>query len=162
MASVCVAVEGCGHGELDQIYESLEYTEKQYGRKVQLLICCGDFQVPLASRRLPPAACLPPLPPPPRSPAPALRTRGCQACRNEQDLECMACPRKYRHMNSFYKYYSGEKVWNVPPPPPPPPPPLPSCPPPLDANCRCDQVAPCLTIFVGGNHEASNHLQGMR
>jgi hypothetical protein len=51
-----------------------------------------------------------------------------QACRNEQDLNCMAVPQKYRTMASFYKYYSGE----------------------------C--VAPMLTIFVGGNHEASNHL----
>lgn len=32
-------------------------------------------------------------------------------------------------MNSFHKYYSGEKV------------------------------APFLTIFIGGNHEASNHLK---
>lgn len=51
-----------------------------------------------------------------------------QACRNEQDLNCMAVPQKYRTMASFYKYYSGEVV------------------------------APMLTIFVGGNHEASNHL----
>jgi len=51
-----------------------------------------------------------------------------QACRNEQDLNCMAVPQKYRTMASFYKYYSGELV------------------------------APMLTIFVGGNHEASNHL----
>ena len=51
-----------------------------------------------------------------------------QACRNEQDLNCMAVPQKYRSMASFYKYYSGEAE------------------------------APILTIFVGGNHEASNHL----
>ena len=51
-----------------------------------------------------------------------------QACRNEQDLNCMAVPQKYRTMASFYKYYSGEAQ------------------------------APMLTIFVGGNHEASNHL----
>uniref|UniRef100_A0A5F9CN59 Lariat debranching enzyme n=1 Tax=Oryctolagus cuniculus TaxID=9986 RepID=A0A5F9CN59_RABIT len=36
---------------------------------------------------------------------------------------------KYRHMQTFYRYYSGEKK------------------------------APVLTIFIGGNHEASNHLQ---
>ena len=23
------------------------------------------------------------------------------------DLECMACPAKYRHIATFYKYYSG-------------------------------------------------------
>lgn len=52
-----------------------------------------------------------------------------QAVRNEDDLACMACPAKYRHMNTFYKYYSGEKI------------------------------APVLTVFIGGNHEASNYLQ---
>lgn len=41
----------------------------------------------------------------------------------------MAVPEKYMSMCSFYKYYSGEKV------------------------------APFLTIFIGGNHEASNYLQ---
>lgn len=52
-----------------------------------------------------------------------------QAVRNEGDLECMAVPRKYRQIQTFYKYYSGEKK------------------------------APVLTIFIGGNHEASNYLQ---
>ena len=51
-----------------------------------------------------------------------------QAVRNQADLSTMACPDKYRSMQGFYKYYSGEKV------------------------------APVLTIFIGGNHEASNHL----
>lgn len=52
-----------------------------------------------------------------------------QAARNEQDMECMACPTKFRMMQDFYKYYSGVKV------------------------------APVLTVFIGGNHEAANHLQ---
>lgn len=30
-----------------------------------------------------------------------------QAVRNMDDLECMACPPKYRHIATFYKYYSG-------------------------------------------------------
>lgn len=30
--------------------------------------------------------------------------------RNVDDLECMACPPKYRDMQSFHKYYSGEAV----------------------------------------------------
>jgi lariat debranching enzyme len=51
-----------------------------------------------------------------------------QAVRNAGDLAGMACPAKYRAMQTFYKYYSGEKV------------------------------APVLTIFIGGNHEASAHL----
>lgn len=90
-----IAVEGCCHGELDKIYETIGYLEQKEGIKVDLLLCCGDFQ----------------------------------AVRNEGDLSCMAVPDKYRSMQTFYKYYSGEKR------------------------------APVLTIFIGGNHEASNHLQ---
>ena len=89
-----IAIEGCCHGELDKIYETLEYLERRENIKVDLLLCCGDFQ----------------------------------AVRNRLDLSCMAVPPKYRHMQTFYKYYSGEKK------------------------------APVLTIFIGGNHEASNHL----
>ncbi|KAL6422076.1 hypothetical protein ACFW04_010854 [Cataglyphis niger] len=90
-----IAVEGCAHGELDIIYETIQEIEKIDGRKIDLLICCGDFQ----------------------------------ATRNLSDLECMAVPDKYKDICTFYKYYSGEKK------------------------------APVLTIFIGGNHEASNHLQ---
>ena len=89
-----IAVEGCCHGELDKIYETLEHLQKKEGFKVDMLLCCGDFQ----------------------------------AVRNESDLCCMAVPPKYRNMQTFYKYYSGEKK------------------------------APVLTIFIGGNHEATNHL----
>ncbi|MEE6491074.1 hypothetical protein FKM82_016093 [Ascaphus truei] len=90
-----IAVEGCCHGELDKIYETIQFLEKKENVKVDLLVCCGDFQ----------------------------------AVRNEGDMKCMAVPQKYRQMQTFYKYYSGEKK------------------------------APVLTIFIGGNHEASNHLQ---
>jgi len=90
-----IAVEGCAHGELDKIYETVGQLERQRNVKVDLLICCGDFQ----------------------------------SVRNEADLQCMAVPPKFRQMCSFYKYYSGEAV------------------------------APILTIFIGGNHEASNYLQ---
>ncbi|KAM6955861.1 lariat debranching enzyme isoform 1-T2 [Lycodopsis pacificus] len=90
-----IAVEGCCHGELDKIYETIGYLEKKEEVKVELLLCCGDFQ----------------------------------AARNEGDMMCMAIPPKYRSMQTFYKYYSGEKK------------------------------APILTIFIGGNHEASNHMQ---
>jgi lariat debranching enzyme len=90
-----IAVEGCAHGELDKIYESIQHIENKNGIKVDLLICCGDFQ----------------------------------ATRNEEDLRCMAVPQQHEQMCTFYKYYSGEKL------------------------------APVLTIFIGGNHEASNYLQ---
>ncbi|XP_022110088.1 lariat debranching enzyme A-like [Acanthaster planci] len=89
-----IAVEGCCHGELEKIYATIQHLEEKEGIKVDLLLCCGDFQ----------------------------------AVRNESDMECMAVPKKYRTMNSFYKYYSGEKK------------------------------APILTLFIGGNHEASNYL----
>ncbi|EME26984.1 Lariat debranching enzyme [Galdieria sulphuraria] len=52
-----------------------------------------------------------------------------QAVRNWQDLSCVCCPAKYRQLNDFYQYYRGELT------------------------------APKLTVFVGGNHEASNYLQ---
>lgn len=89
-----IAVEGCCHGELDNIYASLALTEQRQGVKVDLLLICGDFQ----------------------------------AVRNASDLAGMAVPQKYRAMQTFYKYYSGEKL------------------------------APVLTIFIGGNHEASAYL----
>lgn len=40
-----VAVEGCCHGELDAIYSTLQALAEQDGRPIDLLICCGDFQV---------------------------------------------------------------------------------------------------------------------
>ncbi|KAH8363840.1 hypothetical protein KR200_010536 [Drosophila serrata] len=90
-----IAVEGCAHGELERIYDTIEGIEKESGIKIDLLLCCGDFQ----------------------------------STRNLEDLQTMAVPKKYLDMCTFYKYYSGEKV------------------------------APVLTIFIGGNHEASNYLQ---
>lgn len=30
-----------------------------------------------------------------------------QAVRNKDDLECLACPPKYRDMKSFWRYYTG-------------------------------------------------------
>lgn len=90
-----IAIQGCAHGELEKIYDTIKTLEEKEKIKVDLLIICGDFQ----------------------------------ASRNEQDLYCMAVPQKYYNMCSFYKYYNGDKE------------------------------APILTIFIGGNHEASNYLQ---
>lgn len=90
-----IAVEGCAHGELDRIYETLQVIEKRENFKIDLLLICGDFQ----------------------------------AVRNQGDLRSMAVPPKFQKMNTFYKYYSGEKK------------------------------APVLTIIIGGNHEASNYMQ---
>ncbi|XP_010664457.1 lariat debranching enzyme isoform X2 [Vitis vinifera] len=87
-------MEGCMHGDLDNVYSTLRYLEEVENTKIDLLICCGDFQ----------------------------------AVRNKKDLESLNVPPKYRSMNSFWKYYSGQ------------------------------EVAPFPTIFIGGNHEASNYL----
>ena len=69
--STRVAVWGCGHGELDRVYEAVAALNAAApdGRAIDLLLCCGDFQ----------------------------------AVRNEADLATMACPQKYRRMNTFYK-----------------------------------------------------------
>ncbi|KAJ6434817.1 hypothetical protein OIU84_000122 [Salix udensis] len=89
-----IAIEGCMHGDLDKVYQTLKRIESQNGTKIDLLLCCGDFQ----------------------------------AVRNERDMECLNVPLKYREMKSFWKYYSGR------------------------------EIAPVPTIFIGGNHEASNYL----
>jgi hypothetical protein len=39
-----VVVEGCCHGELDQIYDVIGQLQEREGVTVDLLICCGDFQ----------------------------------------------------------------------------------------------------------------------
>ncbi|KAM3966203.1 lariat debranching enzyme [Aphomia sociella] len=90
-----IAVEGCAHGELEKIYECIETLQEREQIKIDLLICCGDFQ----------------------------------SVRNNEDLRAMAVPEKYQHICTFHKYYSGERK------------------------------APILTLFIGGNHEASNYLQ---
>jgi len=51
-----------------------------------------------------------------------------EAVRNENDLECLSGPKKYHYFKDFKDYFEGKKT------------------------------APILTIFVGGNHEAINHL----
>ncbi|KAI3891635.1 hypothetical protein MKX03_021979 [Papaver bracteatum] len=89
-----IAVEGCMHGDLDNVYATLLHSEKVENTKIDLLICYGDFQ----------------------------------AVRNDKDLESINVKSEYRRMNSFWKYYSGQ------------------------------EVAPFPTIFIGGNHEASNYL----
>ncbi|GAB9467879.1 Lariat debranching enzyme b [Globisporangium polare] len=95
-----VALVGCTHGELDAIYAHIE--------------------------ELNAAAAL-------GSPSERVKLLLCcgdfESLRNSNDLKCKACPPKYRHMNAFPEYYSGEKRASV------------------------------LTIFIGGNHEASNSLQ---
>ena len=92
-----IAVEGCCHGELDKIYEAMRCLEAKEGLQIDLLICCGDFQVRMA---------------PSRAPSP-LTFR--QAVRNEDDLACMSVPDKYKAMGTFYKVRSDtcRCVWRL-------------------------------------------------
>lgn len=87
-----IAVEGCGHGCLNKIYQAINE------QKVELLIMCGDFQ----------------------------------SVRNAADMQCLSVPPKYRRMGDFRDYYTGKKR------------------------------APVFTIFIGGNHEASNYLDELK
>ncbi|KAF1956249.1 lariat debranching enzyme [Byssothecium circinans] len=90
-----IAVEGCGHGTLHEIYASVKKSCELKGWPgVDLLIIGGDFQ----------------------------------AVRNALDLKAVAMPEKYYAMHDFHEYYSGQRT------------------------------APYLTIFIGGNHEASNYM----
>ena len=50
-----------------------------------------------------------------------------QVIATQQDLSCLGAPLNYRLLRDFHEYYSGQKI------------------------------APVLTIFVGGNNEASNY-----
>lgn len=95
MAPVRIAVEGCGHGSLNDIYGTVDRkaTEKGWD-SVDLVIIGGDFQ----------------------------------ALRNANDATCLSVPDKFKQIGDFHEYYSGARA------------------------------APYLTLFIGGNHEASNHL----
>lgn len=93
--AVTIAIEGCCHGNLEAIYNRLLQHQEATSKKIDLLLCCGDFQ----------------------------------SLRSTADYHSLAVPPKYRSIGSFYKYYSGEIK------------------------------APILTVFIGGNHEASQALQ---
>ena len=126
-----IAVEGCMHGDLDTVYKTLQYAETKNNFKIDLLLCCGDFQVSSSLSLSLSFALFKPLNIKNASNTQYPKSQFLlldQAVRNEKDLESLNVPRKYRSMNSFWKYYSGE------------------------------EVAPFPTIFIGGNHEASNYM----
>ena len=89
-----IAVQGCCHGELNKIYDACRQHEVEHGIKIDLLLCCGDFQ----------------------------------ALRSPEDYSSIAMPEKYLQLGDFYLYHGGTRT------------------------------APIPTIFIGGNHEASNLL----
>jgi len=45
--TIHLAVVGCSHGQMDSIYRTLAELEAKRKVKIDLLICCGDFQVQL-------------------------------------------------------------------------------------------------------------------
>ncbi|KAH1120260.1 hypothetical protein J1N35_003420 [Gossypium stocksii] len=46
-----LAVEGCMHGDLDEVYDTIKYIENTRNIKIDLLLCCSDFQTwPLVSK----------------------------------------------------------------------------------------------------------------
>lgn len=99
-----VAVQGCAHGELEAIYDAIEETNRRHRDEF------GEEGIGLL-----------------------ICCGDFQSIRNAgADLESISCPRKYRQVGSFHKYYSGEKL------------------------------APLPTLFIGGNHEASSHLFEVR
>ncbi|GAA5905107.1 RNA lariat debranching enzyme [Sporobolomyces salmoneus] len=74
-----IAVVGCSHGSLSDIYASISQCDVVSSSRgeppVDLVLCCGDFQ----------------------------------AMRNTSDLEMMACPPKYRALGQFHEYYAETK-----------------------------------------------------
>lgn len=42
--SIRVAVQGCSHGALERIYDTLTLYQEKSGKQIDLLLCCGDFQ----------------------------------------------------------------------------------------------------------------------
>lgn len=102
--SMRVAVAGCAHGELDVIYDAIREAERATTANAKTARGGGPVELLICPGDF-------------------------QAVRNEEDLECMAVPDKFKSMNTFWRYYAGEVA------------------------------APVPTVFVGGNHEATNHLQ---
>lgn len=79
-----------------------------------------------------------------------------QAVRNLNDLECLACPPKYRALNTFWKYYTGRATA-----------PYPTLfsmfsSAPTTVHQSLTVLLPSCSVkhffTVGGNHEAMNYL----
>lgn len=40
-----IAIEGCLHGELTKVYNTLKMSEEKNNIKIDFVLICGDFQV---------------------------------------------------------------------------------------------------------------------
>jgi hypothetical protein len=47
-----ICIEGCAHGDLQNIYEQIRLEEEKTGQKVDLLICCGKKMLALFKKIL--------------------------------------------------------------------------------------------------------------
>lgn len=93
MPKIRIAVEGCCHGQLDQVFKRVSKLNDQ--QPIDLLLILGDFQ----------------------------------SIRTEHDLVSLSVPPKYQRMGDFHRYYNDDEF-----------------------------NPPCMTIFIGGNHESMRHL----
>lgn len=89
-----IAVIGCLHGKLCEVYETLMEHELKTKKPIDMVLITGDFQ----------------------------------SIRKKDDLSFIKVPEKYKHQGDFPAYYNRKKR------------------------------IPYKTIFIGGNHEASNIL----
>ncbi len=121
-----VAVVGCSHGELEIMYDLIESIQARNGYKIDLLLCCGDFQSVRNEADLACMACpvkvrsaLRFLNHPLNHPPPIFicilfgryyNDAAVLYCFYSSVFTCV----QYRSMVTFWKYYSGEKVAPVP------------------------------------------------
>jgi len=40
-----IAVVGCLHGHIKELYDDIIFQDEKEGKKTDLVLCCGDFQV---------------------------------------------------------------------------------------------------------------------
>ncbi len=40
-----IAVVGCLHGHIKELYDDIQFQDEKEGKKTDLVLCCGDFQV---------------------------------------------------------------------------------------------------------------------
>lgn len=44
MAKITIAVNGCSHGQFHDIFNTISQIEKKENKKIDVLLCCGDFE----------------------------------------------------------------------------------------------------------------------
>lgn len=85
-----IAVVGCAHGELELIYKTILAEERDKKCKIDLLICCGDFECARNDNDL--------------LFVEGIFSKG-QICSSSH----LSGPVKFRGHKDFYKYYNMER-----------------------------------------------------